>query len=61
MHPSRVPGTSVEAVSGPAQFQALAPEAILAFSMNVGATRFDRLDSLVGSIGIRCTCHRAPP
>eukprot|EP00969_Alexandrium_andersonii_P210362 9292731-Alexandrium_andersonii.AAC.1 len=34
---------------------------ILAFSVNAGATRFDRFDSLPGSIGTRCTCHRVPP
>eukprot|EP00969_Alexandrium_andersonii_P212664 9390184-Alexandrium_andersonii.AAC.1 len=27
------------------------PGAILAFSINVGATRFDRFDSLLGSVG----------
>eukprot|EP00969_Alexandrium_andersonii_P071948 3175236-Alexandrium_andersonii.AAC.1 len=29
--------------------------------MNAGVARFDRFDSLLGSIGTRCTCHRAPP
>eukprot|EP00969_Alexandrium_andersonii_P256320 11331878-Alexandrium_andersonii.AAC.1 len=37
------------------------PEAILACSANLGATRFDRFDSLLGSVGTRCTCHRVPP
>eukprot|EP00969_Alexandrium_andersonii_P087550 3862920-Alexandrium_andersonii.AAC.1 len=26
--------------------------------MNAGAARFDRFDSLLGSIGTRCTCLR---
>eukprot|EP00969_Alexandrium_andersonii_P033374 1457274-Alexandrium_andersonii.AAC.1 len=34
----------------------LRPAAILACSMNVGVTRFDRFDSLLGSIGTRCVC-----
>eukprot|EP00969_Alexandrium_andersonii_P150638 6661355-Alexandrium_andersonii.AAC.1 len=37
------------------------PGAVWAFSIHVGATRFDRLDSLLGSIRTRCTCHRVPP
>eukprot|EP00969_Alexandrium_andersonii_P012464 543381-Alexandrium_andersonii.AAC.1 len=37
------------------------PEAILAFSINVGATRFDRFDSLLGSIDTLVTSHRVPP
>eukprot|EP00969_Alexandrium_andersonii_P273323 12080528-Alexandrium_andersonii.AAC.1 len=61
MHHFRASGTSVQAVSGPAQFQIRTPRAILACSMHVGATRFDRFDSLPGSIGTRCTCRRAPP
>eukprot|EP00969_Alexandrium_andersonii_P114387 5056631-Alexandrium_andersonii.AAC.1 len=32
------------------------PEATLACSMCVGATRFERFDSLLGSLGTRCTC-----
>eukprot|EP00969_Alexandrium_andersonii_P367831 15471535-Alexandrium_andersonii.AAC.1 len=34
---------------------------MLAFSINVGATRFDRFDRLLGSIGTRYTRHRVPP
>eukprot|EP00969_Alexandrium_andersonii_P084140 3712074-Alexandrium_andersonii.AAC.1 len=29
--------------------------------MYVGATQFDRFNSLLGSIGIRFTCRRVPP
>eukprot|EP00969_Alexandrium_andersonii_P224774 9926932-Alexandrium_andersonii.AAC.1 len=61
MHPSRASGTDVEAVLGPAQFQVRTPTAISAFSNIVDATRFDRFDSLLGSIGTRCTCHRVSP
>eukprot|EP00969_Alexandrium_andersonii_P302144 13355940-Alexandrium_andersonii.AAC.1 len=50
VHPSRTSGIYFEAVSEPAQFQARTPEAILVVSMNAGATRFDRFDSLFGSI-----------
>eukprot|EP00969_Alexandrium_andersonii_P354026 15441221-Alexandrium_andersonii.AAC.1 len=34
---------------------------MLVFSISVGATRFDRFDSLLGSIGTRLRCHRVPP
>eukprot|EP00969_Alexandrium_andersonii_P305361 13497841-Alexandrium_andersonii.AAC.1 len=37
------------------------PGAIIGFSINVGATRFDQFDSLLDSVGIRFTCHRVPP
>eukprot|EP00969_Alexandrium_andersonii_P148866 6582147-Alexandrium_andersonii.AAC.1 len=50
-----------EAVSGPAQFQVRTPETSLAVSINVGATRFDRFDSLLVSIDTRFPCHRVPP
>eukprot|EP00969_Alexandrium_andersonii_P157781 6973022-Alexandrium_andersonii.AAC.1 len=45
----------------PTHIQVRTPDAILACSINVGAARFDRFDSLLGSIGTRCTCHRVPP
>eukprot|EP00969_Alexandrium_andersonii_P228820 10106290-Alexandrium_andersonii.AAC.1 len=51
----------LQAVSGPAQFQVRTSETILARSANTCATRFDRFDSLLGSIGTRCMCHRASP
>eukprot|EP00969_Alexandrium_andersonii_P337873 14932706-Alexandrium_andersonii.AAC.1 len=36
------------------------PEAILPSSMSAGAARFDRFDSLLGSIGTWLACHRVP-
>eukprot|EP00969_Alexandrium_andersonii_P027861 1215849-Alexandrium_andersonii.AAC.1 len=59
--PSRASETNFEVISGPAQFQVRTPEAILALSIYIGATRFDRFDSLLGSIGTRFMCHRVPP
>eukprot|EP00969_Alexandrium_andersonii_P159174 7031996-Alexandrium_andersonii.AAC.1 len=44
-----------------AQFQVRTREAILACSITAGATRFDRFDSLLSSIGSPFTCHRVPP
>eukprot|EP00969_Alexandrium_andersonii_P269132 11895177-Alexandrium_andersonii.AAC.1 len=32
-----------------------------ACSISAGAARLDRFDSLLGSIGTRCMCHRVPP
>eukprot|EP00969_Alexandrium_andersonii_P237648 10490613-Alexandrium_andersonii.AAC.1 len=61
MHPSRASGAHSQAVLGPAQFQVRTREVIFAFSINVGLARFDRFDTLLGSIGSRLTCHRAPP
>eukprot|EP00969_Alexandrium_andersonii_P342641 15145524-Alexandrium_andersonii.AAC.1 len=61
MHPSRASGNKFEAVLGPAQFQVRTPEAMRACSITTGATRFDRLDLLLGSIGIWLTRHRVPP
>eukprot|EP00969_Alexandrium_andersonii_P095122 4201741-Alexandrium_andersonii.AAC.1 len=51
IHPSRASGTDVEAIPGLAQFQVRTAEAILAVSLSVDATRFDRFNSLLGSIG----------
>eukprot|EP00969_Alexandrium_andersonii_P197620 8730373-Alexandrium_andersonii.AAC.1 len=61
MHPSRDSGSDFEAVFGPAQFEFRTPEAVLDLSISIGATRFDRFDSLLGSIDTRCRCHRVPP
>eukprot|EP00969_Alexandrium_andersonii_P277202 12253093-Alexandrium_andersonii.AAC.1 len=61
MHPSRASGTNVGAGSGPAQILVRTPEASLACSIYAGSTRFDRFDSLLGSIDTRCARHRVPP
>eukprot|EP00969_Alexandrium_andersonii_P250525 11072246-Alexandrium_andersonii.AAC.1 len=50
IHPSRASGASFEAASGPAQFQVRTPAAFLTCSIDAGAARFDRFDSLLGSI-----------
>eukprot|EP00969_Alexandrium_andersonii_P163139 7212726-Alexandrium_andersonii.AAC.1 len=61
MHPSGAPMTSIEVALGAVQFQFRTPEACVGCSISGGATRSDRFDSLVGSIGTRCACHRVPP
>eukprot|EP00969_Alexandrium_andersonii_P170046 7518082-Alexandrium_andersonii.AAC.1 len=61
MHLSGALGISFGAVLGTAQLQVRTLEAVFACSIDVGATRFDRFDSLLGSISVQCTCHRVPP
>eukprot|EP00969_Alexandrium_andersonii_P144073 6371309-Alexandrium_andersonii.AAC.1 len=46
---------------GPAQFQVRTPAAMLTCPIHAGAAPFDRFDSLLGSIGTRCTRRRTPP
>eukprot|EP00969_Alexandrium_andersonii_P366142 15467795-Alexandrium_andersonii.AAC.1 len=61
LHPSSSSGANFKAVSRPAQLQVRTLGAIVACSIIVGVARFDRFDSLLGSIGTRCTCRRIPP
>eukprot|EP00969_Alexandrium_andersonii_P260004 11496255-Alexandrium_andersonii.AAC.1 len=56
-----VRGLIVSVVSGATQFKFRTPQARSALSRYGSAgglrNRFDRCDSLVGSIGTRCTCR----